>query len=577
MKRIACLFLLVWALVFCPARAEQAPGALLGQPLEDFRVTTAQGDPFVLSEALAEKDAALICFWATWAEPCADEFACLQEVWEARGDRAAILALSIEPEDDDAALNAFAAAHGATFPIAGEGGLCLGARYAAEGVPALLVVDRFGRAVYQEVGSHPSADEVLRVLDFYLDPGYAETVVLTEAPPARPVAPETDADALDRALNAAGGRIAFYGGADASVWPMLPAQKDGRDAAVNANAGKEGDRAAVYARVAAGEGDVLAFDIACSTSPIVNALTVYIDNNAAKSFSGERPFTSWALPLEPGEHEIAFVYTRSDDPGDSADSVWLDEVRLLSGDAAEAALAGLPEVPRGEAFELRVRGESAREIAFDGPEDFLRTRFAAERAWIVPEGRATVEIVIDGDVDPDEAFVSGFCDRGLLPLSELLQDGAYVCTGGIDSLEETGSACSVVTACAGLARPDETRAVLLFAGEAEVLAFVRDMADYEGVELAWHFADSAAADGGCAIAFVDESGAPVPGCVVRFGPRGGAVVVTSDANGVAAYAGEPRKSAPQLLSLPAGYALSGDPALRFGPEGGTITVVLEKK
>ena len=97
-KAIALLLMMVLVLCVSIAAAEATKG-FLGKPFPDFTVTDSEGKTFTLSEALKDHEAVLINFWATWCDPCKNEFPMLNKVYEEVKDKVAFIALSMEPKD----------------------------------------------------------------------------------------------------------------------------------------------------------------------------------------------------------------------------------------------------------------------------------------------------------------------------------------------------------------------------------------------------------------------------------------------------------------------------------------------
>ena len=99
LTQIACMIMIILALCAGTASAEEGGDAFLGKPFPDFTVTDTDGNTFTLSEVLKDHKAVLINFWATWCEPCANEFPFLNEAYKEYGDRVAFIALSNEQKD----------------------------------------------------------------------------------------------------------------------------------------------------------------------------------------------------------------------------------------------------------------------------------------------------------------------------------------------------------------------------------------------------------------------------------------------------------------------------------------------
>ena len=162
------------------AAAEDAP--ILGQPFPDFLATDTEGNVFVLSEALKDREAALINVWASWCAPCEAEISLLNEAYERYGDRVAFVALSCEETDTMEKIEAYRQAYGLSFPMGRDEENVLYGYLGEEGLPATVIVDRFSRAAFLRYGSFLSAGDVMRVVEAFLGDGYTETTVLTDVP-----------------------------------------------------------------------------------------------------------------------------------------------------------------------------------------------------------------------------------------------------------------------------------------------------------------------------------------------------------------------------------------------------------
>ena len=146
----------------------------LGTEMPDFTVTDIDGNAFTLSEALKEKELVLVNFWATWCPPCRLEFPFMQMAYEKYRDKAAIVALSVEPADTDNKLRKFAEEKGITFSVAQDDkGLANQLRVSA--YPTTLLIDRFGRIVYVELCSIPDEKLFESLFDLFLGDGYTES------------------------------------------------------------------------------------------------------------------------------------------------------------------------------------------------------------------------------------------------------------------------------------------------------------------------------------------------------------------------------------------------------------------
>ena len=174
------LIVIMIALLLLAGTAAAEEG-ILGKAFPDFTVTDTQGNSFTLSEALKDHEAVLINIWATWCPPCEREFPDLNNAFEQYGDRVAFIALSCEDNDTPEKIEEYRTAHGITFPMGrDEAGLM--AYTGSNGIPVTVIVDRFGNAVFERIGSFNNAGEITRTLDAFLGESYTETVALKGVP-----------------------------------------------------------------------------------------------------------------------------------------------------------------------------------------------------------------------------------------------------------------------------------------------------------------------------------------------------------------------------------------------------------
>ena len=100
-KLLAALIALALCLsCFALAGAETEPTVYaLGNTIEDFTVTTFNGQTVTLSELLKEKDLVVLNIFASWCKPCEREFPEMEEVYQANRDRMEIVSISGDPND----------------------------------------------------------------------------------------------------------------------------------------------------------------------------------------------------------------------------------------------------------------------------------------------------------------------------------------------------------------------------------------------------------------------------------------------------------------------------------------------
>lgn len=484
------LVFLVMAVLFATAYAEQGPSSHLGETLPDFEVTTISGEVFRLSDTLKEKEAVFINLWATWCPPCRAEFPYLQEAWERYQDRVSVIALSVEPGDTDEKLISFAEENGLTFLIGSDTEIGLNEAMGVTGIPTSLLIDRFGRITWIDVGAQPDADSFCRLFEAFLGDDYTETILWDHLPPKQPSVPYADEAELNAILDGDDGKVVLHNPSQRGIWPMLPTESDGHSALISSNAGIDDSAAAVCATVTAESGDVLAFEFRTSTEAAMDLLSIVIDGTVAKSFGGEHSWSFWALPLTEGTHEIVFSYEKDGSYYEGDDAVWISGVRVLSGEEASQALALLPVFPSGDAFTFRVRNENAYSITFSGEAASLLTEYYGNtQNWILSDDTLIAEVVLRADMDPEAAFAFNQYDGTLMPIAYSLNPdcSAYIITSLINTATSTGLPHNLISAYPDrfAQNEDEIISILFFADETNADYFTKMIENSTGLSLSW--------------------------------------------------------------------------------------------
>ena len=102
---------------------------------------------------------ALIDFFASWCDPCAEEAPTLRKLSAALGDRASVVA--VDWDDADAPARAFARRHGWTFPVLSDPAGTAGEKYGVtSGLPTSFVLSPDGLILRVFLG--PQSEAKLR-------------------------------------------------------------------------------------------------------------------------------------------------------------------------------------------------------------------------------------------------------------------------------------------------------------------------------------------------------------------------------------------------------------------------------
>ncbi|MBQ7655453.1 MAG: redoxin domain-containing protein [Clostridia bacterium] len=566
MKKTLCLLLAFSLLCAALPALASNNAAALGQPFQDFSVTTIDGDTFTLSKALQEYEAVYLNIFATWCPPCAMEFPFMQTAYEEYGDRVAMIAISIEETDDAATLEQYRKEHSLTLPMAPAGTEWLARYTQASSIPVSLLVDRFGNLALWHVGAITDAASFRSMFDAFLGEIYTKTKTYTSIPqPALSMDFPAD-EALSAALNAEGSAIAFTSDPARRDYPFLPAERNGQGGAVPANLDKNQTVASVQAAFTAKAGDALTFNVAYDLEPGANYLNVELDGALVKAFNGKSDGRAWAVALTEGEHEISFTYDQW--VAQEGEGPFLSNVRLLSGADAEAALAALPVYPAFDVLDVAVTNKGVQHGYF------LYMGQPVLAACVVNSDAADIALKVTADADPETVlFLDTAKPDDIFFLSGLLtEDGA----GYAYSMNLNGISYAIA-AMESLA-PRFSIQLLVIPDEAHIQRVIDDYAQ-RGYALTWvpeEAEEPEETEAAYTVYVVDQNGDPVPGAYINFCTDDSCERTQADENGVITYTAAPYAYHLQILKLPAGYSF--DPAFEVYTEAHSseLTVTVTK-
>lgn len=589
MQMLTLAVALMMMLAALPASAETAGYYTLGSQIDDFTVTTFDGRAVTLSEVLKEKDMVLLNIWATWCGPCRMEFPYMQEAYAKNSDRVEIIAVSCEPTDTDDKLRSFADELGLTFPVARDTA-DLAMRFRASSIPTSVAIDRFGTVCYIGAGAITNADTFQRLFDVFVGEDYTESRVIQKIP-VKPNIPAAEVEKLAAALNVPGGSLLFRNAADEYVWPMIPAEEDGRLCVMSTNKGVDDTQAKLLTTVNAQEGDALAITFKTSTETGSDLLTLTINGTRVKVFGGEKDWMTYAYAFPAaGEYEIAVGYEKDAMGAVGGDVVYIDEIVLLHGEDAQAALAANPVYPVSGAVTLNVMNPDARQIIFEDPTYALLGLFGLADYYIVPTGEVELLATLDESTDPEGALLVNYYDGTINGVVSGMTADGYTYATKLDSVNTTGYAYTNLHLYpAASCSPMDVRTVVCFASEADANAFVNTMPYYGYNVTGWQYLDGAAIDAhdapaealGAAsadytVTFIDQQGEFIPGVTVSICDETTCEIKTSDENGVVAFSAAPYAWEIHVLKAPEGCAFDADAVWTLDAQGGDTIIALER-
>ena len=566
MKKLFCL-LLALALLCASLPAYAAGTAELGQPFQDFTVTTIDGEEFSLSKALADYEAVYVNLFATWCPPCKMEFPFMQQVYEEYSDRVALIVISIETSDTAEKLRAYREENGLTLPMAPAGSDWMAMYTQAASIPVSIMIDRFGNLTLRHTGAITDADSFRSMFDAFLGESYTQTRTFQKIPePVLSLEFPSD-EALSQALNAEGSVIAFTSDPERHDYPFVPLEQDGQTGVSPSNMGFNQSIASVQADISAKEGDALAFDLSCDLALGSNLMYVELDGVTVKQFMGRQENRSWAFALPEGAHTIRFVYDQwlSQDTG----APFLTRVRLLSGQEAETALAALPVYPVSEAVDIAVADSVTGYFSYrDEP---------VIAGCVVKDDLVDVTVTLSADLDPESVlFVDTSRPNEFLLLSSLLnEDHTAYCYRM--NLKEAGDGYRHAFVDLEAFQPPQTFLLAVLQGE-EGVQQVIDRYAQQGYALTWvpDEVPVTEAEATYTVRVVDQNGEPVSGAYLNFCTDTNCQLTQADENGVITFVGEPAVYHLQILRLPDGYSSDPDFEAYTEPHTSELTVTVHK-
>lgn len=147
----------------------------LGDIMQDFSFTAADGTTYKLSELLKSKKAVMLNFWYLACDPCRAEFPYLQEAYAQYADSVEVLAMNPADQDNDA-IAAYAQELGLEFPMGSCENLWEMAMH-IQGYPTSVIIDRFGTIALIHSGSIPDAQVFKDIFAFFTAEDYVQTTV----------------------------------------------------------------------------------------------------------------------------------------------------------------------------------------------------------------------------------------------------------------------------------------------------------------------------------------------------------------------------------------------------------------
>ena len=546
----------------------------MGDKIDDFTVTTFDGREVTLYNLLEEKDMVLLNLFATWCGPCGAEMPALQEAYTQYQDKIEIIALSTFEGDTDDVLAEYVQEKGMTFPVTRDT-VGLAERIHAGGIPTSIVIDRFGTICMIHVGSSTDPAVFTDLFDIYTPEDYAESVFMPNLHAKLPDVKTADTEALNAALNEEGGNLVFTNASDRFHWPMIVEEKDGRMVASASNVDSPKSNAVLETQVEAKAGDVLVMEYQLSSDYNLSILHMSVDGQDVKITSLCQGWTTASYAFEEsGTHQISVRFERVFNENEGKEGLWIDTIRLVTGEEAAEILANKPHYPVGEEVRMDLLNENVGVCAFvlEGTNDVIGYKLLCSD----PVLRIAIEL--DETMDPETAYLMDFADN-VYPLTSFVHGDGYL----VEIPNEDPSAyssSSVWVYCNG--------AQIAYAN---IYASLED-ADRAAIDLGNDFdlplravlwddsmteEEETQSDAAYTVTYVDQNGDPVPGVMCQVCDAATCQVFVSDDNGVCQFTLSAGYYEIHTLMVPEGYEGDTTTITEAPLGGGELSFTLTKK
>ena len=177
-----------------------AAGYRVGDKVEDFTVTLADGTVFSLSETLAEGKPVLLNFWASWCSPCQREMPAMELACQQLEGQAAFVCLSIEESDTVEVIDQIGESLGLfALPMGLDTDASVYELFdnPDEAIPFTVVIDTNGVLCFAHAGTQTDENKFINLMNLYTDEAYSEPRIMEDFPAILPtVAAPEEAEVL---------------------------------------------------------------------------------------------------------------------------------------------------------------------------------------------------------------------------------------------------------------------------------------------------------------------------------------------------------------------------------------------
>jgi|GEM_PF-838770 len=151
--RIVKLFLVIvplfFLIVYSTLSSSEAEVKLNSEKAPDFEITTIDGKEISLKKSMKEGKPTVIYLTASWCPMCAKNWPSLSEVYPEFKDKLNLVAVSIDPTDDEAVMKELVKEKNLTFPVA-AGDPKLMVKLGAKAQATTVGIDKNGNIIFKK-------------------------------------------------------------------------------------------------------------------------------------------------------------------------------------------------------------------------------------------------------------------------------------------------------------------------------------------------------------------------------------------------------------------------------------------
>jgi hypothetical protein len=436
------------------------------------------------------------------------------------------------------------------------------------------VVDRFGTIC--AIATNGSDDPAIftNIFDIYTGEDYTQSIFIPSIYSKLPDAEPADSDALNAALNGEGGTLEFNNSSNPFHWPMTVEQKDGRTVVAASNVNSYLSKAVVETQMDVNAGDVLVMEYKLASENYTNVMSVEVDGKVVKKIFVAEDWKTYAYRFEEGgSHKISVDFEIAGEVLGADEGMWIDSIRVVTGDEALQALEANPQYPVGEQNNIQLLNENVIEAYIYDEADPSVT----EPMHFCPDSTLRLMITLDETLNPENTWLENGITGDVYPLVPYAVEDGY--------LVEMPNATAETYLSSVFLHSDgvPVMGMNISLSEEACTQYFDMIREYTGQSLVWEYCDdsmaaqTASGDVTYTVTYVDQNGAPVSGVMCQVCDDSMCQVFVSDANGVCQFTLPAKNYEIHTLKVPEGY--EGDTAtITNAPaQGGELTFTLTKK